>query len=120
MTWQDKIHGHAISKAELKLRIEVQNRDLHPDMSKDIILRWTRPDQYYEQTVHPQPLAVYLDTKATHKDPDRDDEITMMLEKRKITVFRYVYRAPIPTLQVRNIADEIETYVKGPKARVLA
>jgi len=113
LTWRDNMHGNPISKAELKLRIEVQKRGLHPDMSKNIILRWTRPDEYYEKTASKRPLAVYLDTLATHKDPDRDYEITRMLEKMGITAFRYVYTPPISRVYLMKIADEIQAYVRG-------
>lgn len=113
LSFREKMSGQGISKAEIALRIEVAMRGLHPDMSHDIVLRWTRPDQYYESTAGGHPLAVYLDTPATHKKPDRDEEITLMLEHRHIVVYRYIYRPPIPRLMVRNIDQEIQDYVRG-------
>jgi hypothetical protein len=113
MPLPDRIYGVKFPRAERLLRIEVQKLDLHPDMSHDIILRWTRPDQWYEQTATGHPLCVYLDTPATHKDQDRDEDVTFMLERMHFIVKRYMYKPPISMAYIKQIASEILRVVKG-------
>lgn len=108
------MRGQGMSKAELRLHAETQKRGLHPDYSNKIVLTWTMPDQYYENTAHKCPLAVYLDTPATHRDVDRDDLIDQTLQARGIMVFRYRYLPPMSDKLLMQIADEVEKYVKEP------
>jgi very-short-patch-repair endonuclease len=114
MSWKNRMHGNSMSKAEIKLHAEMQKRGLHPDFSTKIVLKWTVPDEYYENTAHHRPLAVYLDTAATHRDTDRDDMIDEALESRGIKVLRYRYHPPISEKLLLQIADEVEEYVKEP------
>jgi len=111
MSFRDRMHVK-VSKAEVDLRIALQEHGLSQGMFTDlqIDIVSTKPDYYWPT----QGVAVYLDGPV-HNSPTaeaRDERITETLRKRGLKVLRFSYIPPISRKQIDWIVSQIKEALK--------
>jgi very-short-patch-repair endonuclease len=114
MTWREKLHGRAQANAEIELWTEMKAEGFpSPDMHRLIILLATRPDFFWseKQTLNHKPLVMFLDGVDVHKDTDKDDHVTFLLEQMGMTVLRYRYNSPMSKAIKEKAKSEARQYL---------
>lgn len=112
MSYKERMHS-TISNAEIDVFKELSKRDLTKGMvtQKPIVLKATIPDFLWQE----RKIAVYLDGEPhmKSKQMEKDEEITMLLEKRGFSVLRISYEAPLTHFKLTEIVNQIQLFVEG-------